>query len=286
MAKNPKRNNKKKNKPTIPRWLWYSILVSAIAALVCAVFLIVRWCMNAYYVSEAEKGHYHPEIEERLTQLNFPDGYIVWYNLGNYYYQEGDYEESVDCYYRAIDCGIPYEKECEVKVNLALAMINELSEEEWDAFLDAETSAEMDAQARNVEKTLITARSILIEDGCAHEDDEDGHNEQAQILKDEIDELLNKDEEEDDEDEDEDQDENNDDQDDDSDDENGGGNNQSSREDEVMNHIQDQKEEAQEERAEDQQFFENYYGFGSEDEGEGGSEEGGGGSGADNGQIW
>ena len=51
----------------------------------------------------------------------------------------------------------------------------------------------MDAQARNVEKTLITARSILIEDGCAHEDDEDGHNEQAQILKDEIDELLNKD---------------------------------------------------------------------------------------------
>ena len=283
MAKNPEKNNKKTNKPVIARWLWYTILASAIVALVCAFFLIVRWCMNAYYVSEAQKGHYHPEIEERLTELNFPDGYIVWYNLGNYYFEEGDYKEAEDCYYRAIECGIPYEKECEVKINLALAMINQLSDEEWDSFLDAETSAEMDAQARNVEKTLITARTILIEDGCAHEDDEDGHNEQAQILKDEIDELLNKDDEEED---DEEENENQDDQEDQENNDDGGeGDDPSSREEQVMNHIQDQKEEAQEERAEDQQFFENYYGFGSEDEEEGGGSDGSS-SGGDNGEIW
>lgn len=283
MAKNPKKNNKKTNKPVIARWLWYTILASAIVALVCAFFLIVRWCMNAYYVSEAKKGHYHPEIEERLTELNFPDGYIVWYNLGNYYFEEGDYKEAEDCYYRAIECGIPYEKECEVKINLALAMINQLSDEEWDSFLDAETSAEMDAQARNVEKTLITARTILIEDGCAHEDDEDGHNEQAQILKDEIDELLNKDDEEE---EDEDENEDQDDQEDQENNDDGGeGDDPSSREEQVMNHLQDQKEEAQEERAEDQQFFENYYGFGSEDEEEGGGSDGSS-SGGDNGEIW
>lgn len=283
MAKNPEKNNKKTNKPVIARWLWYTILASAIVALVCAFFLIVRWCMNAYYVSEAKKGHYHPEIEERLTELNFPDGYIVWYNLGNYYFEEGDYKEAEDCYYRAIECGIPYEKECEVKINLALAMINQLSDEEWDSFLDAETSAEMDAQARNVEKTLITARTILIEDGCAHEDDEDGHNEQAQILKDEIDELLNKDdEEEEDEEENEDQDDQEDQE---NNDEGGEGDDPSSREEQVMNHLQDQKEEAQEERAEDQQFFENYYGFGSEDEEEGGGSDGSS-SGGDNGEIW
>ena len=283
MAKNPEKNNKKTNKPVIARWLWYTILASAIVALVCAFFLIVRWCMNAYYVSEAQKGHYHPEIEERLTELNFPDGYIVWYNLGNYYFEEGDYKEAEDCYYRAIECGIPYEKECEVKINLALAMINQLSDEEWDSFLDAETSAEMDAQARNVEKTLITARTILIEDGCAHEDDEDGHNEQAQILKDEIDELLNKDDEEE---EDEEENEDQDDQEDQENNDDGGeGDDPSSREEQVMNHLQDQKEEAQEERAEDQQFFENYYGFGSEDEEEGGGSDGSS-SGGDNGEIW
>ena len=283
MAKNPEKNNKKTNKPVIARWLWYTILASAIVALVCAFFLIVRWCMNAYYVSEAKKGHYHPEIEERLTELNFPDGYIVWYNLGNYYFEEGDYKEAEDCYYRAIECGIPYEKECEVKINLALAMINQLSDEEWDSFLDAETSAEMDAQARNVEKTLITARTILIEDGCAHEDDEDGHNEQAQILKDEIDELLNKDDEEE---EDEEENEDQDDQEDQENNDDGGeGDDPSSREEQVMNHLQDQKEEAQEERAEDQQFFENYYGFGSEDEEEGSGSDGSS-SGGDNGEIW
>ncbi len=280
MAKNQKKKNKKGPVLYMSRPLWYVLLISGIVTLICAVFLIGRWCLNAYYVAEAEKGRYHVEIEERLTRLNFPDGYVVWYNLGNYYYREGDYEKAETAYYRAIECGIPYEKECPVKVNLALAMIEQLSDEEWEAFFDEYGTDHEGAQARNVENTLVTARSILIEDGCAHEDDEDGHNEEAQILKDEIDELLalDQDDEEDDEDddgEDEDDSENDDGQD--------GNDNQSPtpREEDIMDHIQDQKEEAQQERAEDRQFYENYYGFGDED-----SEGGSGYSAEETGEIW
>lgn len=286
MAKNPERKKNKK-RPVMERWLWYTILVSAIAALVCAVFLIARWCLNAYFVAEAEKGRYHYSIEKMLTTLNFPDGYVVWYNIGNYHYHCGDFEEAESDYYRAIECGIPYEKECPVKVNLALAMIEQISDDEWDEFFECD-SDEMTAEARNVEKILMTARSILIEDGCAHEDDEDGHYEDAQTLKDEIDELLQDDEddEDDDDDSDDDQDEDQDDNDDQNNDDGGDGDqDHSSREDDIMNHLQEQKEEAQEERAEEQQFYENYYGFG--DEGDGGSEEdGGGGSGGESGEIW
>ncbi len=285
MAKKPQKNNKNKVKPTLPRPLWYAILVGGIVALFCALFLIIRWSVNAYYVAEAKKGRYHYELEKMITTMNFPDGYVVWYNIGNYHFQQGDFEEAESDYYRAIEKGIPYEKECPVKVNLALSMIEQLSDDEWDAFFDSDGSDDMNAQARKVEKTLVTARTILIEDGCAHEDDEDGHNEQAQILKDEIDELLqnNSDNNDDEEDENEDNsggDEGN-------DDESGesGQDQSSSREDQVMEHIQDQKEEAQAERADDQQFYENYYGFGDDNEG-GSGDEGGGGSAEDNGEIW
>lgn len=286
MAKNQRKNNK----PVIPRPLWYVFLFAGIVSLVCALFLIIRWSLNAYYVAEAKKGKYHYGLEKSLTTLNFPDGYVVWYNLGNYYYMKEDFKEAEDDYYRTIERGIPYLKECPVKVNLALAMIGQLTDEEWDAFFD-DSSEEMSAEARNVEKSLITARTILIEDGCAHEDDEDGHDEQAQILKDEIDELLqngsddNEDEEDDDTGGSGDEDENEDNSSGD-----GGGQNNSSREDQVMDHIQDGKEEAQAERAEDQQFYENYYGFGddpSEGSGsQGGGEDGGSGSSGENGEIW
>lgn len=286
MAKNEKTKNKKE-KPTIPRGLWYSLLIGSIVTFLCAAFLIGRWCLNAFFVAEASHGRYHYELIKPLTTLNFPDGYVVWYNIGNYHYRQGDFEEAESDYYRAIECGIPYGKECPDKVNLALAMIEQITDEEWDAFFECEGD-EMNAQARKVEKTLITARTILIEDGCAHEDDEDGHYEDAQILKDEIDELLDKDDsdDEDDDDDEEDPDENNDDGDDDNGDDGGndGGQDHSSREDDIMDHLQEQKEEAQEERAEEQQFYENYYGFGG---GEGDEEsEGGSGSGGSDGEIW
>ncbi len=286
MAKKQAKNSKNKNIHILPRPLWYTILIGAIAALVCALFLIIRWSANTYYVFEAKKGIYHYELEKTLSTLNFPDGYVIWYNIGNYHFSRGEFEEAEADYYRAIESGIPYEKECPVKVNLALSMIEQLSDDEWDEFFDRESSEEMNAEARKVEKTLITARTILIEDGCAHEDDEDGHFEPAQILKDEIDELLkdsdsdnNDDENEDQNDQDSGDGENN------NDDQNGeSGQDQSSREDQIMDHIQDQKEEAQAERAEDQQFYENYYGFG--DDGDGGSGDGGGSEAEDSGEIW
>ena len=286
MAKKEKKIKQNKPKPTIPRGLWYGLLAGAIVTFVCAMFLIIRWSLNAYFVAEAEKGRYHYGIEKTLSTLNFPDGYVVWYNIGNYHYQNGDFEKAEEDYYRAIEAGIPYGKECPDKVNLALAMIEQITDEEWDAFFECEGD-EMTAEARKVEKTLITARTILIEDGCAHEDDEDGHYKDAQTLKDEIDELLNNDEDEnDDEDEDEDQDnedDENDDQDNNDDGGDGGDQDHSSREDDIMDHLQEQKEEAQQERAEEQQFYENYYGIGSEgdDDSEGGNGEYG-----ESGEIW
>ena len=261
-----KNRNKKKDRRRVSLFTWLTILLAGLATLLCALFFILGWCLNTYYVSEARKGIYHVEIEEFFLGIPFPDEYVIWYNIGNYYFDKGDYRKAEDAYLQAIDCGIPYEKECPVKVNLALSMIYQISEEDWDEFYDCTGYENISAGARRVEKVLKDAREILIADGCAHKDDEDGHDKQAQTLKDEIDELLersNLDEEEEEDDQD-DGDDEEDDEDEDQEEDGGdeGEDEGSLDEEEIMEHIQDMLDENQEERTEDQQLYEDLYGIG------------------------
>lgn len=268
---------KKKNKIRISRPAWYAILLIWIVTLLAALFFVGRWGLNAYYVNEARNGKYHPEIAELLIKLGLPDEYIVWYNLGNYYFDEEEYDEAKDAYLKAIECDIPYGKECPVKVNLALAMLSEITEDEWDMFYLSCSLNMTNATARKVEKILKEAREVLIADGCAHEDDEDGHDEAAQKLKDEIDELLEMaeqmEEQEPAEEEPEEEEEPEDD---------GGEDVQEVTPDEtldeedIMEHIQEQLDENQGERADDRQFYEDYYGFGNDGENSGG----------EHGEVW
>ena len=257
-----KKPNKKKTMHRISVFTWLAILMAGILTLLCALFFILRWGLNAWYVAEAEKGIYHPEMETMLSLFDKPDGYIIWYNIGNYHYENGDYEEAEIAYLKAIECGIPYEKECPVKVNLALCKLAQLDEDEWDEFFECCDSGNINVQSRKVEKVLLEARDILTEDECAHEDDENGHDEQAQQLKDEIDELLEKSDH---------------DQDDGSGEEQntppvtvvheGGdedddyGQNISIDEDDVMDHIQELLDENEGERTDEQQFYSDYYGI-------------------------
>jgi tetratricopeptide (TPR) repeat protein len=259
-----RKQNKKKIKHRISIFTWLAIFMAGVLTLLCALFFILRWSLNAWYVAEAKKGVYHSEVESLLTLLNVNDGYVIWYNIGNYHYENGDYDEAEIAYLKAIECGIPYEKECPVKVNLALCTLAQISEDEWDAFFDCTGPRNIDALSRRVEKTLLEARDILTEDECAHEDDENGHDEQAQLLKDEIDELLEES---------------------DLDQENGSGeeNNTPANtivyerpdedgdddygtdisidEEEIMDHIQELLDENEGERTDDQQFYSTYYGI-------------------------
>ena len=141
-----------------------------------------------------------------------------------------------------------------------------ISDDEWDEYLECDGPDDVTANARRVERILEDAWEVLVEDGCAHADDEDGHDKQAQLLKDEIEELLEKhsDPEEDDEDEDDgdpgDDEEDEDEQEDEEDGEDEG--NGSIDEEEIMEHIQEMLDDNQQERADDQQLYEELYGIG------------------------
>ena len=104
--------------------------------------------------------------------------YIFYYNKGNRLYERFDYVGAIEQYENARDAFPPHFKECSIRVNLALAMIYNMGPDF--------------AAPENVENsiaTLMEARDILLEDGCATEEG-DGHSEPAQQLKEEIDKLL------------------------------------------------------------------------------------------------
>ena len=268
-GKQKRKKNKTREKRYVSVFTWLTIFLAGLATLLCALYFMLGWCLNAYYVSEARKGIYHVELEKFFAGFHYPDEYIIWYNIGNYYFDKGDYGKAEDAYLQSIDCGIPFEKECPVKVNLALSMMGQIDEDDWDEFFDCTGPENISAGARRVEKILKDARDVLIQDGCAHEDDKDGHDKQAQLLKDEIDELLERsslDDEEEDEDEDEEEDGDDGDEDEEEEEEDGEDDGDDSiDEEEIMEHIQDMLDENQEERADEQEVYQDLYGIGLDD---------------------
>ncbi len=104
--------------------------------------------------------------------------YIFIFNKGNRLYERMDYVGAIEQYENALAANPPHFKECSIRVNLALSMIYNMGEDF--------------AAPENIENsinTLMEARDILLEDGCATEEG-DGHSEPAQQLKEEIDKLL------------------------------------------------------------------------------------------------
>lgn len=149
-----------------------------------ALFLGIRCLINSVFLKQYENGKYEKLNEKILFNFNFPEGYLPYYNMGNAAYLNGDYNKAIEYYNSSLKRTPPHEteddKECDIRVNLALAMLQKI---DWTD-LDNEKGIE-----RAVNQ-LWAARNILTENGCANPDDPYGHNAEAEQLKKEIDELL------------------------------------------------------------------------------------------------
>lgn len=115
-----------------------------------------------------------------LLIFNWSEPYIAHYNQGNIYYQNFSYEDAILSYREALGANPPEEKECDIRINLALAMLGTM-EEEYEAPENVETSLEI----------LLGAKEVLLEEDCATENG-DGHNETAEQLKEEIEAMIAK----------------------------------------------------------------------------------------------
>ncbi len=154
------------------------VIVLAVVLLLFFGLLTFNYCYNEFTISKYEE-HDYSQNDDLLTHTSIFETYIAHYNNGNIHYQSGEYEEAIEDYKQALEAGAPHEgEECDIRVNLALAIIGTLPEN-----YSAPGNVEQSIQ------TLEEAREYLLEEECALDEDE-GHDDEAQKLKEEIDKLI------------------------------------------------------------------------------------------------
>ncbi len=104
--------------------------------------------------------------------------YIFYYNNGNSHYRKRDYTAAIESYEKALEANPPEQKECSIRINMALAIIYNIDSD----------YAKPDKIEDTIE-TLKQARDVLLEEDCATQKG-DGHSETAEQLKDEIDAII------------------------------------------------------------------------------------------------
>lgn len=162
------------------RKIWDIVLVSlAVLLFLLLVKAIFGYLVNKSFVDHFKDGTYNKAFEDILVGSTLFERYVPIYNRANQYYQEGDYESAISYYAAALSYNIPEGKECDIRVNYALALIN---------LLDPETYAD-EANAANSWQIILTAEAVLVEDECAKFRPDTGHDETAQKLLDEIEKL-------------------------------------------------------------------------------------------------
>lgn len=167
-----------------PRRFMLFIDIICFLILFAAFFLGAKYVINEIFIKNYKDGEYKVKSEEGLTEFNIPEGYVPYYNLGNAYYKQEEYDKAISYYKKALTENPPHkgERECDIRVNLALSMIAKI---DWDML-------ETDKDVQRVIRQLKAARNVLTEEGCANPDDPNGHNEEAEQLKKDIDDMIEK----------------------------------------------------------------------------------------------
>ncbi len=174
-------------------WLYKvsPIIVTTIwaAAIIIGGIFILRSLLNETALINYKQEHYFTFPENVVTYMDFGEKEVAPYNMGNFLYQQGKYEDAITWFYTAlteVNENTEEGRDCSIRINLALAILHNYN---WDN-LDLEDEAQVDEAIQ----VLVTARQFLTENGCACEevDTATGHNENAEKLKKDIDDMLKK----------------------------------------------------------------------------------------------
>ena len=126
------------------------------------VYILTENLINNY-----EEKNYDDSSINTLYLLNFNLSYIDFYNHGNIYYQEKNYNRAIDRYNIALKKNPPEDKVCDIQINLALSILGLMEND-------------------NKKSHLQEAREVLYKNDCAHENDDKGKSKQAEELEEEI----------------------------------------------------------------------------------------------------
>ena len=141
-----------------------------IILLVILIKLIIMFSLNKIIINNYNKGNYNTTLIKALYILNINQPYIAYYNEGNILYKSNNYSEAIKKYNKALEKKIPQNKVCDVRINLSLSLIKNI------------TSTDNDIIYNDLEK----AKNNLYNNKCANKDDDYGYSKNAEKLEEEI----------------------------------------------------------------------------------------------------
>ncbi len=152
------------------------IIIAIYIILICFTLkFMYNTVANSILIKKYDDGEYSESQAKALTYINFPQKYVANYNYGNILYQNGEYEKAIEEYEKALTGIVPKYKECSIRINYALAICKTVQVDENDQ-----------DSIKNAIKLYESAIDVLIEDGCANKDDNNGHSQKAEQLKKDI----------------------------------------------------------------------------------------------------
>lgn len=137
--------------------------------------LIYNLTINSMFINKYNNGEYSESIIKKLTHFNFLQKYIANYNYGNVLFQNGEYENAIEEYKKALNGIVPKKKECNIRINYALAICKTVQ-------LDESDQESITATIKKYESAI----EVLTEKGCANKNNSNGHSEKAEQLKKDI----------------------------------------------------------------------------------------------------
>ncbi len=152
------------------------LIVIYVLVILVMLKLLYNTVLNNILINKYNNGEFSTSMGQALVNFNFPQRYVANYNYGNIFYKIEEYEQAIEQYKKALEVNnIPEKKECKIRINYALAMCKTIELDEND-----------EESIKNAIEVYESAIDILTEKGCANKDNNNGHSQDAEKLKQDI----------------------------------------------------------------------------------------------------
>lgn len=146
-----------------------------IICIIILIKLLLSFSINEIIILNYNNKIYNSILVKTLYIFNFNESYIAYYNEGNILYQKKKYDKAIKNYYKSIEKKPPQKKICDIRINLSLSMIKNISSTDYKTIYDQ----------------LEEAKGNLYKNNCANAINNKGYSQDAEKFEEEIKKMQN-----------------------------------------------------------------------------------------------
>ncbi len=138
--------------------------------IITLIILSFKVILNKLIIKNYNNNQFNYTLSSILYLLNIQEPYIAYYNNGNIYLKNEEYDKAINNYKIALKKKPTRKRVCDIRINLSIATINRISP----------------STKEEIYRQLEEAKQYLYKNDCAHPFDNLGYSKTAEELEEEI----------------------------------------------------------------------------------------------------